>query len=148
MRRFWALLFFFIFFGNFVIDFKIFIKLSNAFSTFTSLTSLGSSGSKLVFFKILIFRGDILKNVHKEIPLLLASIFPLYTLVLNSEIEKKLTKISFSLRKMQLEDLIMAQSIYNFVMHYFHYLYLKHAYKKWRVSSKNLQNFNRILLKI
>ena len=68
--------YFFRFFGIFVVDCKIFVKLSSIFSAFISLASLRSLGSDLVLFKILIFRGDILKNVCKKIPSFLASIFP------------------------------------------------------------------------
>ena len=80
------------FFDLFVVDFKILIKLSSIFFIFMFSTSLSSLESNLVSFKILSFRGDILKNVYKEIPSLQASIFPLYTLILNSEFEKKIDK--------------------------------------------------------
>ena len=56
-------------FNIFAVDFKIFVKLSNAFFTFTSSSSLSSLRPSLVFLKILIFRGDILKNVYKRIQL-------------------------------------------------------------------------------
>ena len=63
--------------------------------------------------------------------------------------QKKIwTKMLFSLWIMQLEDFAIAWSIDNFFAHYFSLLYFKYAYKKWRVSSKNLQNFNCILRKI
>ena len=94
------------------------------------LNSLSSLGPNLVLFKILIFHEDILTNACKEIPSILALIFPLYTLIPNSEFEKKNDENSFSLRKMQLEGFAMARSIDNFFTHYLHYLYLKYAYKK------------------
>ena len=83
-----------------------------------SSSSLSSLGPNLGFFKMLIFRGDILKNVYKTIPSFLASIFPLYTLIPNSESEKNWTKILFSLQKIQLEDFAIAQSIDNFFAHH------------------------------
>ena len=49
---------------------------------------------------------------------------------------------------MQLEALAIARSIDNFAVPYLHYLYFKYDNKKCCVSSKNLQNFNRILRKI
>ena len=113
--------FFFVFSGIFVVDFKIFVKLSNTFFTFMSSSSLSSLEINLVFFKILIFRGEILKNVYKEIPSsLLYSIFPLYTLTPNSEFEKNWAKNSFSPRKMQLEDLSIIRSIDNCLANYIH----------------------------
>ena len=94
-----SILIFFHFFDISVVDFKRFVKLSSNFFTFTSSISLSSFGPNLVFFKILIFRGDILKNVYQGILSFLASIFPLYTLVPNSEIEKKNDKnLVFSMK--------------------------------------------------
>ena len=122
---------FFSFFDIFVVDFKIFVELSNAFFTFMSSNSLSSFGPNLVFFEILIFRGYILKNVYKEIPSFLASLFPLY--ILSSQIRNLTnfwTKILFSLWKIQLEGPTLARSIDDFAAHYFHYLYLKYTYKK------------------
>ena len=57
-----------------------------------SSSSLSSLRPNLEFFEILIFRGDILKNMYKKVPPFLASIFPLYTLIPNSETEKNLDK--------------------------------------------------------
>ena len=149
VKEIWIHLFiFFHFFDNFVVDFKIFVILNSISFTFTLLILLSSLGPNLVFFKTLIFRGDILKNMYKEILSFLASIFPLYTLISNSEFEKKLTKILFSLRKMQLEGSAMTWLIDNIFAHYLHCFYLKHAFKNCCVSSKNLKNFNRILCKI
>ena len=52
------------------------------FYTFISSTSFSSLRLNSVFFKILIFRGDIfLKNVYKKIPSFQASIFPLSTII-------------------------------------------------------------------
>ena len=81
------------FFWHFVVDFKISVKLSRAFFTLMPSITLSSLGPNSVSSKILIFRGDILKNVCQEIPSFLASIFPLCTLIPNSEFEKQLTKI-------------------------------------------------------
>ena len=84
MKKFQALFFFF---DNFVVYFKIFVILSNIFFTLMSSNSLSSTEPNLVTFKILIFREDILKNVYKRILSHSASIFPLYTLIPNSEFE-------------------------------------------------------------
>ena len=78
-----------------------------------------------------------------------ASNFYVYPLIPNSEFQKKkLTKISFSLRKMQPKCSVIARSIGNFAIHHFKSLYLKHIYKKRYLSLKNAQNFKRSLRKI
>ena len=83
---------FFHFFDISVVDFKRFVKLSSNFFPFMPSILLSSLGPNLVFFKILIFRGNILKNVYKEMLSFLTSIFPLCTLIPNSEIQKNSDK--------------------------------------------------------
>ena len=81
-----------------------------------SLTLLSSLEPNLFFLKILIFRGDILKNVCKEMPSLLASIFPLHTLIPDFEFEKKVGKnLVFSTTYAAKKGSTIAQSIDNFV---------------------------------
>ena len=60
--------------------------------------------------------------MNKEIPSLLASIFPLYTLVTNTEFEKKIGKHLVFSTKIQLEGLAIARSIDNFPVNHFNYL--------------------------
>ena len=128
-KKFWSLFFSFFFFGIFVVDFKITVKLRSMSFTFMSTSLLSSLGHNLVFLKMLIFCGDILKSVYKEILLLRTSIFSLYTLIPNSEFEVFLSKISFSLRKLQLKGSAIARSIDNCFAHYLRYLYFKYIYK-------------------
>ena len=60
-----------------------------------------------------------------------------YTLVLNFGFEKKLVKIQFSLRKMQLKCSSIASLIDNFAAHFISCINLKHVYKNWCASPKN-----------
>jgi hypothetical protein len=78
---------------------------------------------------MLIFRRDIFKKKCKKEYPRFGFKKDQYTLVSNFEFEKKLTNISFSLRKMQLKSSPVARSIDNFDAHYINCLDLKYIYK-------------------
>ena len=115
IKKFRTFLFFFYFFDIFVVDFKIFVKLSSIFFIFILSATLSSLGPNLYFFKILIFRGDIPKMCTKRYPRFQLQFFPCIPSSQILNLKKNYTQILSSLQQMQLEGYAIAQSIDNFL---------------------------------